>query len=280
MWASSDQPTSAGLSTAGDAGPQETLPLRWNDPMHPRLDEALTAAGGVLLRRHHPHLKASIANAVRQRQLIRLLPGIYVRAQDATRLDVKARAACLADPNAVVTGAAAAILGGWDHLRRPEEVTVASEGLRRPQPGFRFERRRIAPELVRKVDGVRIAVRALAALDLAAEGGDFHLEDALRRGVRVADLRRALALSPGRRWFDPAGGGASAARRTVVAARNRGAQAAPPSARDRLGGEPGSLRQAGGNPARVRRPRVRRVPARDRTERRRLPQRQGEPRPG
>lgn len=169
--------------------------------MHPQLTEALAVGNGLITRRALPHLHRAIDAALRRGDLTAVLPGIYARPPDAATVETRARAACLADPDAVVTGRAAAILGGWTHVRTPDEVNVASHRLRTQHPGFRFERRTIDPELTRRVDGVRITTRPLTTLDLALELGDHHLDDGLRRGVEPAKLRRALNLSAGRRGF-------------------------------------------------------------------------------
>lgn len=169
--------------------------------MHPDVAAALTAGRGLVVRRQHPGLKHAIDHALRTGELERVLCGIYAHAADAHDLAVRARAARLADPNAIVTGAAAAVLGGWKHIAAPEEITIASHGLRRPQPGFRFERRHIDPTLTRRMDGYVVTTRALTALDLAVAHGDAQLEDALRHGVELRQLKQALLLSPGRRGF-------------------------------------------------------------------------------
>lgn len=169
--------------------------------MDPHLVTALASGHGALARRDHPGLRGPIDTALRRGRLVALFPGVYARASEARRLAVRARAACLADPDAVVTGAAAAILAGRDNLPYPERIAVASHSLRRARPGFTFERRRIDASLVRTVDGVRLTTRALTALDLAVERGDAELDDALRRGAEPAELKRALALSAGRRGF-------------------------------------------------------------------------------
>lgn len=169
--------------------------------MHPRLDAALTAAGGVVARRDHPTLPGVIDGAVRRGELLRVLPGVYCRPSDSRDLTIRARAACAADRAAVVTGPGAARLAGRDDVAEPEVLVVASRVLRGPVPGYRFERRRIDPTLTRTKDGIRFTGTALTALDLAAELGHAHLFDALRRGVDPADLRRGIDLSPNRRGY-------------------------------------------------------------------------------
>lgn len=165
--------------------------------MHPTLTPALDAGRGVLRRRDHPHLVNHVDAAVRNGGLVRLLPGVYTRPPDASRVEVRARAACLADPAAVVTGDAAAFLLGWQ-ATQPGVVSVATLRLRTPHPGYRWERRSIPERLSRRVDGYRVTTKAMTALDLAAEHDDV-LEFALRHGVRPDELRLALTLTPHRR---------------------------------------------------------------------------------
>lgn len=175
--------------------------------MHYTVTAALAEGHGVLARRAHPGLRNRIDAALRRGELRRVLPGIYVAGEPT--LEQRARAACLADPGAVVLGAAAAHLVGWTHPPVPESIAVATR-IRAPQPGFRWELRRIPARLTRRLEGgVRVTSKALTALDLADEFGDEELERALRAGVPLADLTRALALTPGRR-------GRAALRRAVA----------------------------------------------------------------
>lgn len=171
------------------------------EPVHPHLEAALTAGQGVLARRRHPSLTGAIDRALRRAELVPVLAGVYAGRDDAHTVEIKARAVCLADPDAVVTGRAAAILGGWDHVAEPDAVQVASLRLRRPRSGFAFERRRIPRALTRTVGGARITTFPLTALDLAVELGEGQLDEALRRGVEPAAVKRALDLSEGRRAF-------------------------------------------------------------------------------
>lgn len=100
-------------------------------------------------------------------EVLAVLPGIYARTEDSARLVVRARAARLADPQAVIGGESAA--------------------------------RAIPPRLQRRLAGVVTTSRALTALDLVDTYGGEALDHALRRGVEPAELRFALRLTAGRR---------------------------------------------------------------------------------
>lgn len=167
--------------------------------MDPDLAAALDAGNGLLRRREHPHLANKVDVALRRRRLAALLPGIYCRAEEASSLVLRGRAACLADPDAVIVGPAASVLSGTGPaLDPPELVTVASLRLRAPRVGYRWERRLVPPGLVRRVGGVRVATRPLLALDEASTRPDA-VEEALRTGVSASSLVTALSLTPGRR---------------------------------------------------------------------------------
>ena len=165
--------------------------------------QALADGQGVLKRSVAGVLRPCVDRALRKGDLVAVLPGVYAERGDATRLEIRARAVMVADPEAVVTGTAAAILGGWTDLGVPAVITVASRRLRSKNPGFRFERRTVPPGLTKLADGIRVTTFPLTALDLAVEQGDDRIDDALRRGVEPAKLRQALELSGRRAGFGP-----------------------------------------------------------------------------
>ncbi|MDO5535829.1 MAG: DUF559 domain-containing protein [Propionibacteriaceae bacterium] len=171
--------------------------------MHPRLRETLDQGHGVLDRRAHPDLHHQLDNAIRCGDLVRVVPHVYAESGEASSLITRARAACLADPDAVIIGRAAAILGGWADLPEPDVVEVAAPRRNRPQPGFRFRQRRVPRSLSRRGEpGVRVTTFPMTALDLALQFGPDQLDDALRRGVDPAKLRAALEATRGRRGYE------------------------------------------------------------------------------
>lgn len=169
--------------------------------MHPQLAHELDRAHGVLDRRKHPGLRHQVDHAVRQGLLVRVLPNIYARPDHADSLETRARAVCLSDPDAVVTGRAAAEIGGWTALGRPTALDVATPRVHDAWRGVRLERRRVPRGLVRTVDGVRITTFPLTALDLALREGPARLDDALRRGIELDRIREALTATPRRRGY-------------------------------------------------------------------------------
>ncbi|HHU40420.1 MAG TPA: hypothetical protein GXZ45_14215 [Propionibacterium sp.] len=71
--------------------------------MQPDLLAAL-GTHDVLRRRDHPDLAREVDRAFAAGELVRLLPGRYATPRAAMRLEGRARAVHLLDPDAVVTG--------------------------------------------------------------------------------------------------------------------------------------------------------------------------------
>ena len=166
--------------------------------VHPDLRKALGRGGGVVARLAHPELRHALDWAVRCRDLVPVLYGVYATPDDATTLLTRARAASLRDRRCVVVRESAAALLGWREFPEPADLQVASTRLRE-RPGFRVERRAVPRRLARRVDGVLVTSRALTALDLVDVHGPGAIDDALRRGVSLADLSQAVNLVPHRR---------------------------------------------------------------------------------
>ena len=166
--------------------------------MKSELADALARGQGVLCRREHPDLHRHLDHCLRTGHLVQLLRGAYCRPEESEAFGVRARAVRAADPAAVLTGATAARLHGWEEVPEPTTITAASRVLQ-SREGFRFTQRRVPPRLVRTVDGVPITSRALTALDLVDMVGAGVLDDALRRGVTLDELWQALHLAGPRR---------------------------------------------------------------------------------
>ncbi len=139
-----------------------------------------------------------LAAAVRSGQARALLPGAYVLAANAQTAWVRGLAACRWDPDAVITGDLAAVLGyDEDHPLGPVVGVTARH--RRTHPGYRFVRRAIPPEWVVTRRGIRFTHPAWTALDLALAEGPRALDEALRLRIPLDLLTAALADQAGRR---------------------------------------------------------------------------------
>lgn len=102
------------------------------------------------------------------------------------------------DPAAVLVGLSAAFALDWPRLPEPSTCTAASV-LREKRQGFSLTRRRISPDHIIEVGGVRATSPALTALDLARAVGPSAIDDALRMGIPLSQLWDTLEATPGRR---------------------------------------------------------------------------------
>jgi very-short-patch-repair endonuclease len=160
--------------------------------------EQLLMADGVISRRKHRELDASLRYLVGRGVLARVLPGVYAQAEAASSTRTRIQALMAFDPDAVLTEAAAASVGFWPEIT-VDAVTCAVRHRREPQPGFRFSRRVVPAELIIERSGLRYTSPALTALDLCANHGGDAIDHALRsRRTTLKHLRRAMELTAAR----------------------------------------------------------------------------------
>jgi very-short-patch-repair endonuclease len=154
---------------------------------------------GVIARREHPQLAGAMARLRRDGALVSVLPGGYAAAAVAGERPVRLAALASWAPDAVLTGNTAAQLTFWPTLPG-SEVDCALRWQRAPQPGYRFSRRAIAPELVVHRRRVQVTRPSLTALDLCGQHEGDGIDRVLRtRTATLAGLWEAFALSGGRR---------------------------------------------------------------------------------
>ena len=162
------------------------------------IDYLLANGGGLLVRRDHPDVAHVIDRQVRSGRLRAVLPGIYALPGLAGNPSIRVRAAVLRHPDGVVlTGAAARALF-WPTAPMPS-IEIATPAAVSQVPGFTFNRRRIPPELIVDLAGVRYSSPALTAIDLA----DFACADAIdialrERRATLDGMYEALRLTPNR----------------------------------------------------------------------------------
>lgn len=162
------------------------------------IDELL-ALDRVILAREHPKLENDLVRAANAGRLVRPLPGVFADPGNANQLLTKVVAVSRWDPNAVITGRAAAALSYWPDVA-VSTVDVASPTRHVPQPGFAFERRRIPADLVQRRGPFAFTTPPLTALDLSSLDDTDAIDLALRRKVAdLASLRDALQLTSKRR---------------------------------------------------------------------------------
>ena len=116
-----------------------------------------------------------IRGLVRTGTLIGVHSGVYRMATSPDTFESRCVAACLADPEVVVTGLAAARLWQFRHTARPEIPEVLASHSRRPLAvGVRIRRTNVLhrEDIVRRPDGIRVAAPPRAWFDCA-----WHLDD-------------------------------------------------------------------------------------------------------
>ena len=151
----------------------------------------------VIARREHPALQGAIDWLVRSGHLRAVLPGIYAPCERAHDLEVRVAALARWDPDAVLTGAAAARLTFWPNA--PLDLVDVATSRRGAHAGFRLSSRRVPDELVLERHGTRVALPALAALDLSDTSPDAIDHVLLARAATLDGLWRAFDLTRGRR---------------------------------------------------------------------------------
>src|SRR5699024_7723237 len=140
-------------------------------PMHRALGELLGHTGGVVARKDYPELGGQFDRSIRDGELVRTLPGVYLHADVRHEFAARAYAVSLWNDRAVLQHEAAAAQTFW-RLREPVTIEVAARTNIRA-PGYRFSRRVIPPELVLRRARVLMTTPSLTALDLVpAHGGD------------------------------------------------------------------------------------------------------------
>jgi very-short-patch-repair endonuclease len=149
----------------------------------------------------------TLESAVRAGALTRLLPGIYVPPGVATDFTVRALAVSRWQPDAVITGRAAARLTFWPKLP-VREIEIARRAYAPAAPGYRFRQRVVDLEHVRQSGPLLMTTPALTAIDLIDELGGEPIDVCLRsRSARLEDLWTAFRAHPdrpgnsARRWM-------------------------------------------------------------------------------
>lgn len=129
-----------------------------------------------------------------------LLPGIAAHPDIAGLLTARAAAAIRRDPDAVITGEAAAALTWWPELERPAMLVEATSRTKHaPHSGYRWRRLSIPPEMIAEHPSLRIACPEFTVLQLAATLGGRAIDEGLRRRVvTLASLDEAISQLPSR----------------------------------------------------------------------------------
>lgn len=161
------------------------------------------ATQGALAVREHPSWTRMLSRMAAEGQLFRWLPGVYVAARVADDLRVRCAAIMLWDPDAVITGRAAAHLSFWPELR-VDDIEVHSRRKKVAPRGIRLHRSRVPQRDIVTFRGLRLARAAWTAVHLAASDLGDAIDTALRAGAAKVDSIAAAMTRSARRWGNKA----------------------------------------------------------------------------
>lgn len=179
--------------------------------MHPAL-AAHFATSDVLIRQSDPAMIGIIDYALRLREIEAVLPGVYAQTGHRAFTGVRIAALRAYEPKAVLLAHSAARHSFWPSLPATT-VTAAVPRRLSQQPGFRFIRRTVPPDLVTELNGTRLVTPALAALEAGADVVDHGLREkaftlqqlaeayeATRQWRGLANRRRLVEESSDNPW--------------------------------------------------------------------------------
>jgi very-short-patch-repair endonuclease len=152
------------------------------------------ARGNLIAR--SADLAAVIDRALRLKQIEAVLPGIYARTHHKTFPEIRVQALRLYEPKAILVEHAAARLSFWPEVEVGDVAAVVPRKLA-PRTGYRFLRRKVPPTLVQEIDGVRMTVPALTAVDLGADAIDHALRTSAANLDEMREALDAIRWQPG-----------------------------------------------------------------------------------
>ena len=157
--------------------------------MHPAI-EAELADHGVITVAAHPRLRSALSRLTTAGVLANPLPGVYLAADDRSRLTWLRATSAWSSPLGVLHGRSAAAL--WlPSLDGP--IAFLAHPWLRSRRGIVVSRRLVPPEFTHTRSGIRFASPAYAAVELAAIDDGRAICECLRRKLADQDaLERAL----------------------------------------------------------------------------------------
>lgn len=129
--------------------------------------------------------KNGVASSIRERSIVRLLPGQYVAGLHAESWAARAQAALRwAGPDAALAGLSA--LYAWDAAAQPSHVTVCTPWSSRPRgPDWLRTKRFVYPQQTMQFRGLRLVSPELAAITGHAELPPGRRAEAVYRPLRM-----------------------------------------------------------------------------------------------
>ena len=158
----------------------------------------LAVQGNVLDIRGHRELKCTVSRMASRKQLVEVLPRLYVPAESRDDPATRLRALARWSPNCVVTGRTAWQIINGESPGLP--FTVALPGAQPLPRWVRRIRRQIPADCVIERHGIRCASAVYLAVESASDDGGEKLFTVLRKGLaEVDDLLPTLAMFRGSR---------------------------------------------------------------------------------
>ena len=153
---------------------------------------------GVVLARSLPGSARTLSRLAADGRVVRLLPGVYTLAPNANHFETRCLALMLWDPDAVITGRAAARLTFWTEAR-VEQIEFHSTRKKSAPSGFRLHRSRVPVQDVAERNGIRVTRTARTSLSLARDDDGEAIDEAFRRTrTTLGQIASALGRSRGR----------------------------------------------------------------------------------
>lgn len=178
-----NSPVDNGAKTA--AGPH-------NPDMRPHEIQAVLSAEGIICIRDHPGTARPLSRMAAKGLVKRLFPGIYVAASQAELLWVRCAALARWEPDAVITGTAAARFS-HDPDAKVDIIEFHSTRKKWAPTGFRLHRSPVPPEDVAEHKQLRITRVARTIVHLASGDDGAAIDCAFRATrTRLQDLHEAL----------------------------------------------------------------------------------------
>lgn len=151
----------------------------------------LTNEYGLIRRPRERNAEKRVSAARQAGTHVGLLPGVTCLATSRCDFATRVHAVRLWQPNAVIAGLAAAKLTFWPSAPA-STIDLIYESKARPWAGFELHRGEVPEEGITYLGPLRLTTPAWTAVWLSAWDQGQALEVALRQGVTVAEMNRAL----------------------------------------------------------------------------------------
>ncbi|WP_203567770.1 endonuclease domain-containing protein [Aestuariimicrobium ganziense] len=153
---------------------------------------------GLIRIADHAGWARMLSRLAAQGLVVRYLPGIYIAAASAGDLAIRCAAIMTWDPDAVITGRAAAKLSFWPEAK-VTQIEVHSVRKKHAPPGIRLHRSPVPVDEIVESEGLRLASASWVCVHLAPHDLGDAIDTCLRQGRATVELiTEAMARAKGR----------------------------------------------------------------------------------